>query len=120
MIDRLPAIKAACRALREGVGTREQWLTVATAVQRAKDIEREGRVRGMVEYLQSADTALRAIYTRADQLLGWCPVPLEFDELDALQTFVDLHALQMRQLSRATAPITRRATMPTNLRSFHA
>ena len=96
----LDAVRQANKALREGVATLSQWSVLAGTLDVAMSIERRGVVRGLREYLASADLALKAVFNRGNQLQGWCPVHLEFDELDAVQEFVDLYYFQMRQLSR--------------------
>jgi hypothetical protein len=97
----METVRQAAKALCEGVATLSQWALLAGTLDIAKAIEQHDPVRALREHLQCADDALRAVYARGDQLLGWCPVHLEFDELDAVQTFVDLYDFQMRQVSRS-------------------
>ncbi len=90
-------------ALREGVATEQQWAIAAGAVTVALAIERQGIVRGLMEHLVTAGNALEAIHARALRSGGgrWVRVTLYYQELDALQTFMDLHAFQLDQLGRA-------------------
>lgn len=94
-------LKAAATAMREGVATRLQWSILSGSLDVAKAIERQGVVRGLHEHLASADAALKAIYGRADQGEQWRPTVMHFFEIDAVDTFVNLHAYQCRQLSLA-------------------
>jgi len=97
----LAELRSAFKALREGVATQLQWSILAGSVDVAKAIERQGVVCKLHDYLVRADEALLAIYNRANTLHGWYPTALYFDELDAVDTFVDLHAFQLRQLGLA-------------------
>lgn len=97
----LNVLRQAATALREGVATEHQWSIVAGGVTVAKAIERQGVVRGLSGYMASAEEALQTIYNRALVTGTWKPTSLWFHELDAVQTFVDLHAFQVNQLGRA-------------------
>lgn len=97
----LNILRLAAKALREGVATELQWSIVAGGVDVAKAIERQGIVRGLAEHLASADASLQAIYDRAMATGTWKATALHYYELDAVQTFVDLHVFQVNQLGRA-------------------
>lgn len=97
----LNILRLAAKALREGVATELQWSIVAGGVDVAKAIERQGIVRGLAEHLASAESSLQAIYDRAMATGTWKPTALHYYELDAVQTFVDLHVFQVNQLGRA-------------------
>lgn len=97
----LNILRLAAKALREGVATELQWSIVAGGVDVAKAIERQGIVRGLAEHLASAEASLQAIYDRAMATGVWKPTALYYYELDAVQTFVDLHVFQVNQLGRA-------------------
>jgi hypothetical protein len=97
----LQAVLDAHRALREGVASELQWSILAGSLDVALAIERQGVVRGLHEHLASAERALQAIYDRAHAGPVWRPTALHYHELDAVHTFVDLHAYQVRQLGRA-------------------
>lgn len=97
----LQAITDAVRALREGVASEHQWSIVAGSVDVARAIERQGVVRGLHEHLDSADSALKSIRTRALSTGRWAPTLLHYFEIDAMQAFIGLHTFQTRQLSRA-------------------
>lgn len=97
----LCVLNAAFKALREGVATETQWAILDACLQVSRAVERQGVVRGLGGHFDSAAEALQAIYNRASMSDRWHPTALHYYELDAMQTFVDLHAYQMRQLSRA-------------------
>ena len=99
----LGLVAKACRALREGVATEHQWSIAAGAVALALAIERQGIVRGLQEHLQSAEQCLQDIHDRAMRAGSgrWLSPTLYYQELDALQTFQELHAFQIGQLGRA-------------------
>jgi hypothetical protein len=93
----------AIQALREGVATEHQWSIAAGSVAVALAIEHQGIVRGLLGHLKTAELSLQDIYDRALRSGGgrWVRVTLYYQELDALQTFLDLHAFQVGQLGRA-------------------
>ena len=99
----LGVLRKAIQALREGVATEQQWSIAAGAVTVALAIERHGIVRGLLEHLKSAEQHLQDIYDRALKTGGgrWVRVTLYYQELDALQTFMELHTFQVEQLGRA-------------------
>lgn len=97
----LQALQDAFKALREGVATEYQWSILAGSLDVSKAIEAQGVVRGLNDHLDTAEEALQVIYNRARMPHAWCPTALYFHELDAVQTFVDLHSYQVRQLGRA-------------------
>lgn len=125
----LNMLRQAARALREGVATELQWSIVAGAVDVAKAIEHQGIVRGLSEHLNTATQALQAVYDRAMARGQWKPTALHYYELDAVQTFVDLHTFQVNQLGRAEflaavdaaqAHIKANGDKVTLVRDFHA
>lgn len=97
----LQPIQSAFTALREGVATELQWSILAGSLDVSKAIERQGVVRGLAGHLASAEQALQAISDRARLADGWRPTALYYHEIDAISTFVDLHAFQAQQLGRA-------------------
>lgn len=92
-------LRAAAKALREGVATEWQWAVVASAMNVAQAIERQGVVRGLAEHLHSAELALQAIERRSMATGMWLPTALYYQELDHIAAAVDLHEFQMQQLS---------------------
>lgn len=97
----MAALTKAAQALREGVATELQWSTVAGAVDLSKAVERQGIVRGLVEHLNTTQDAMQSVYDRAMGTGTWQPPALWFQERDAIANFMDLHAFQIAQLSRA-------------------
>ena len=125
----LNMLRQAAQALREGVATELQWSIIAGAVDVAKAIEHQGIVRGLSEHLNTATQALQAVYDRAMASGQWKPTALHYYELDAVQTFVDLHTFQVNQLGRAEflaavdaaqAHIKANGDKVTLMRDFHA
>ena len=103
----IATIMAAHKALREGVATEQHWSVLAGALDTARMIEKQGVVRGIHEHIASAHHALQSVYLRAKRHgtattipPAWHPTALYYHELDAINAFVDLHAYQVRQLSR--------------------
>jgi hypothetical protein len=92
-------LQQAFKALREGVATEWQWSVAASAVNVAKAVEKQGVVKGLYEHLRAADLALQSIYQRAMLRSGWRATSLNWIELDAISTAVDLHKFQLDQLS---------------------
>lgn len=95
----LQIMTAAFKALRQGVATELQWSVLAGGLDVSKAIECHGVVRGLSGHLAAAEIALQHIYNRAKLADGWRPAVLYFNELDAIDTFVTLHAYQFKQLS---------------------
>lgn len=97
----LATVQASFKAMREGVAELRDWSILAGTLDVSLAIERQGVVHGLHEHLATAETALQSVYRRARSADGWTATPLYFHELDALREFVDLHAFQMRNLSRS-------------------
>lgn len=99
----LGVLRDAVKALREGVATELQWSVAAGSVTVAQAIERQGIVRGLLEHITTAERVLQAIYDRALRIGGgrYIRATLYFNEIDALNEFVELHTFQLDQLGRA-------------------
>lgn len=97
----LAALRKSHKALREGVATELDWSILAGALATSMTIEQQGVVRGLQEHFVSAEAALQAVFDRAKSTDTWKPTALWFNELDAINEFVRLHAFQVEQLSRA-------------------
>lgn len=114
----LQTLHAATKALREGVASEQQWALVVCRVETAKHLVSQGVLPGIKGHVESADHALQGIQARARVSNGWQPTPLDLHELDAVQTFAELHAIQVRQV-RATGgrrlPLRRRPMRRTAL-----
>lgn len=92
-------LRAAARALREGVATEWEWAVVVSAINVAQVIDKQGVVHGLAEHLHSAELALQGIQRRAMASGTSCATALYYQELDAIREAVDLHEYQMQQLS---------------------
>jgi hypothetical protein len=92
-------IEESFTAMREGVATESQWVILASSVELALAIERQGVVRGLHGHLVAAEAALAAIKHRAMERGAWRPASLYWQEIEALDTFVLLHKTQLENLS---------------------
>lgn len=103
--DRKKALCAAMQALREGVATEHQWSIAAGGATLALAIAHQGIVPGLRGHIKAAEQVLQDIHVRALRTGRgrWVRVTLDLNELDALQTFMDLHAYQVRKLERMAA-----------------
>ena len=88
------------RLLREGVATEEHHQVLYSGLLIAQGIERSRVVRGLHEHLAAATQAMDAIGQRARTTGEWKQTALYYQELDAINTAVDLHAFQLSQVSR--------------------
>jgi hypothetical protein len=105
----MKGLQTAHRALREGVATEPQVAMLKDRLQVAKTLANQGVMSGIRGHLAHAEQALQGIQARARSAAGWRPPELQYCELDALATFVDLHTHQVRNLGRQRAAL-RRAT----------
>lgn len=92
-------LRAAFDQLRCGRASEDDWCLLAGCIAMARTIERQGVVRGLSGHLAEADTALAAIEARASAPGTWRAPVLYDHEIEAIDTFVDLHHFQLRQLS---------------------
>ena len=92
-------LQAAFTALRQGVATEWQWSVLASAMNAAQAIEKQGVVRQLAGHLHAAELALQSIYNRATATGKWQATALYYIELDAIDTAIDLHKFQLQQLS---------------------
>lgn len=96
----LGLVQQAAKALREGVATEDQWAVLASTVNVAKAIERQGVVRGLQGHFEQAETDLKNVRLRAFQDGSWRPPVLHWSELDHIRTAIELHEFQLKQLGR--------------------
>lgn len=87
------------RAFREGVATETQYHELRSMTTIALAIEGSGIIRGLQAHFLACIRALDALAARARAHGAWQPRALRFDELDAINTAVDLHEEQLRYLS---------------------
>ena len=92
-------LRQAARRMREGVATEAEWAMLAGAINVAKAIKGKGVVRGLAEHFASAEAALDAISRRALASGAWQATALYYQELEHVNTLVDLHEYQLGQLS---------------------
>lgn len=90
----LHASIAAFQAMREGVANEHQWQTLAEAIRAA---QRAGG-RGVDGHLAAAAQALQAVCRRAMDSGSWTPTPLFIQEIEQLDTALDLFQLQTKEL----------------------
>lgn len=104
-------LRQAARLTREGVASEREWALLASAVNVAKAIERQGIVRGLAEHFAQAEEALNGISRRALASGEWKPTALYWQEIEHVNALVDLHAYQLEHLSYGEAHrATRSAT----------
>jgi len=99
----LEPLREAATALRVGVATELQWATIGGAIEAAMLLEQRLLPRGLAEHLQSALIALQEIRRRALASGTWLPVEIYLQEMEHVDTAVDLHEWQLLQLSAAEA-----------------
>lgn len=92
-------VRAAVRALREGVGTEWDWVRVVSALNVAQAVEQLGVVRGLSGHLHSGELALQSINHRAMATGAWHSTELSFQEIEQVNAAVDFHEFQLQQLS---------------------
>lgn len=92
-------LRAAFGLMRRAEARRDDWCILASSLIMASNIERQGVVRGLHEHLHAADRALAAVEARAASAGTWRAPTLYFNEIEAIDTFIDLHIFQIRQLS---------------------
>lgn len=85
--------------LREGVATETQWQILASTVELALAIERQGVIRGVLGHVTAAEASLAAIKHRAMEGGAWRPTSLHWQEIEALDTFLPIHRFQLENLS---------------------
>ena len=93
-------LRRAVDRLRTGMATFEDWLHLASAVNIAQAIERQGVVRGMAAELAVCHDAAQAIGDRTgDTEATWIPPVLWAPEIVAMTNLVHWHKFQLEQLS---------------------
>lgn len=104
----LRPLHAAWKALREGVGSLQQWQVVDSHNSLSQAIESQGIVRGLDGHFIAAQQALGSIYARAwsgaaDPTVActghWTPTALHWHEIDAVSTGLELFEFQLQHLS---------------------
>lgn len=101
----LEPLREAATALRVGVATELQWATIGGAIEAAMLLEQRLLPRGLAEHLQSALIALKEIHRRALASGTWQAVEIYLQEMEHVDTAVDLHEWQLLQLGAAEASL---------------
>jgi hypothetical protein len=92
-------LEVALKALREGAATEWHWSLLASAINCAMAIEKQGVVKGLHAELRAAELALESIACRANAGGAWQATAPYYVELDAIETAIKLHKFQLRKLS---------------------
>lgn len=100
-------IDQAFTAMRQAVGSEQDWVQLCSAINVAQSIEKQGIVRGIYGHLHKAELALQAIKQRAMDQAGhigqWRAVELHIDEIEAIKEAILLHRYQLKNLSTGEA-----------------
>lgn len=94
-------IRTCATRLREGVATLHQFEILHTTMQLALVIEQHSHFRGLREHINTAQVALSAIHERSMAAGEWKQTPMRWNELDAINAMIELHELQLMQLTAA-------------------
>ena len=93
-------LRRAVDALRTGAASFDDWLRLASVVNIANAIERQGVVRGMASELAKCEAAVQAIGDRTgDTHATWKSPTLYAAEIVATSDLVHWHKFQLEQLS---------------------
>lgn len=93
-------LRRAVDALRTGTASFDDWLRLASAVNIANAIERQGVVRGMASELAKCEAVVQAIGDRTgDTHATWKSPTLYAAEIVATSDLVHWHKFQLEQLS---------------------
>ncbi len=95
-VARLALLRISFRSFREARASEADWRILANGLKLAAALAAGGSLNGVNGHLSSASAALQAIRARALHDGSWRPTMLEFAEIEALATYLDLHALQTR------------------------
>lgn len=97
--DTMQPLRDGFDLMRAGVASNEHYVVVYTIFRIANEIEKQGVVRGLAEHIQQTLQACDSYYARCMHANVWTPHELEFAELDAMRTMIDLHEFQLQQLT---------------------
>jgi hypothetical protein len=99
------------RALMQGCATKLQVDIMAGSCTLAQAVEdlHLGTITGLSGHIATCKKALETIrkryeaapQTRSERLANWGKTGLRFDEIETIETFLQLHKMQLSQLSRA-------------------
>jgi hypothetical protein len=102
-------ISQSIKAISEGVVTQKQMRIILLSLNKARDIEAENK-KGMMGHVRLAQDAFNDICKRASNNQKKCLViELDFNEMDILKTFCELHVLQLKSFNAFKYAENRRA-----------
>lgn len=99
--DTMQPLRDGFSLMRAGVATYDNYVVVYTIFRIANEIEKQGVVRGLAEHIQQALQACDSYYRRCMCADVWTAHELEFSELDAMASMIELHEFQLKQLTLA-------------------
>lgn len=85
--------------LKRCTATQADYVWVCSAAQIGMSIERQGVVRGLASHMQAALDALESISDRGFASGQWRSPAMRAPEIEAIDTMIDLHEYQLKQLS---------------------
>lgn len=97
--EAITPMREAARYLRAGVASEDHFVIYRTHVRIARAIEELRYFRGLSEHIAAALCACSAIHQRATAIGVWSPVELTLEECDAIDCMLDLHDVQLHQLT---------------------
>ena len=96
-------IDQAFAAMRQAIGSELDWTYLASAINVAQGVEKQGVIKGLASDFHLAELALQAIRQRAVDQPGyhgqWRPVELYIDEIAVIKEAIALHKFQLKHLS---------------------
>lgn len=97
--EAITPMSESARFLRAGVASEDHFVVYRTHVRIARAIEELRYFRGLSEHIAAALCACSAIHQRATANGVWTPVELTLEECDAIDCMLDLHDVQLHQLT---------------------
>lgn len=92
-------MRESAKYLRAGVASEDHFVVYRSYVRIARAIEELRYFRGLSEHITSALCACSAIDQRATKTGVWRPVELTLEECEAIDCMLDLHDVQLHQLT---------------------
>ena len=93
-------LRAAFKALREGVATEVQWAYLVSAMNLADSVAITSPIRGTRGHIEPAQRALDGIMRRAMATGDWRPTALYYEELDLIRDGLAIYHHQLQHLTR--------------------
>lgn len=95
----MDGLRTCLSVLRTGQGHLNDVLEFEYATMTASLIERQGVVRGLAQQIADADAAVKSMRQRNDKSTGRVG-PLFGNEITALDTLIEIHHFQLKQISQ--------------------